>query len=68
MYLNENSFINPMRTGNFLKMMRGNPLEIVLQPKKFKGIFFNIKDIEKCINLDMDKYGDFHNIYSGSSP
>ena len=67
MYLNENSFINPMRTGNFLKMMRGNPLEIVLQPKKFKGIFFNIKDIEKYINLFLDKYGDFHHIYSGSS-
>ena len=68
MYLNENSFINPMRTGNILKMMRGNPLEIVLQPKKFKGIFFNIKDIEKYINLFLDKYGDFHHIYSGSSP
>ena len=68
MYLNENSFINPIRTGNFLKMMWGNHLEIVLQPKKIKGIFFNIKDIEKDINLYLDKYGDFHHIYGGSSP
>ena len=36
--------------------------------KKIKRIFFIFKDIEKSINLELDKYGDFHHFYSGSSP
>ena len=61
MYMNEYLFTDPLRTGIVLKMVPGNLLEIVLRPKKFKGIFFFIKDIEKCINLYMTKFGDFQN-------
>ena len=69
MHVFEWKFIHkPYEDRQFFKDDAGKPLEIVLQPKKFKGIFFNIKDIEKYINLFLDKYGDFHHIYSGSSP
>ena len=46
--MNENLLTEPLRTGIIFKMMPGNYIEIVVRPKKFKGVFFFIKDIENA--------------------